>query len=68
MTINSIKKYLDGNISAEDCVVQIIQNGTGAIACQLGAAIGGGPAGAVVASIVMTQITTAVEEYRQEKN
>lgn len=66
MTINSVKKYLDGNISAEDCVVQIIQNGTGAIACQLGAAIGG-PAGAVVASIVMTQITTAVEEYRQEK-
>ena len=66
MTCNTVKQYLDGRISIEDCAVQIIANGAGTLAYQLGMAVGG-PAGAVVASVVMTQITTAVIEYRQEQ-
>lgn len=66
MTFNTMKRYLNGDISAEDCAFQIIANGAGALAYQFGMAIGG-PAGAIVASVVMTQITNAILEYKQEQ-
>ena len=66
MTARSVIQYLDGEISGEDCAVQILVRGTGILAYQLGTIIGG-LAGAVVASIITTQITNTILEYRQEK-
>lgn len=66
MTINTVKQYLDGKLSAEDCVCNILKQGAGTLAYQMGFAIGG-PAGAIIASVVVTQISTAITEYRQEQ-
>ena len=67
MTINTVKQYLDGQISAEDCAFYILRNGAGTLAYQLGFVISGGPAGAIIASVVVTQISNAITEYRQER-
>lgn len=67
MTINTVKQYLDGQISAEDCAFYILRNGAGTLAYQLGFALTGGPAGAIIASVVVTQISNAITEYRQER-
>ncbi len=66
MTARCVIQYLDGEISGEDCAVQILVSGAGVLAYQLGALVGG-PAGAVVASIIVTQVTNTILEYRQEK-
>lgn len=66
MTARCVIQYLDGEISEEDCAIQILISGAGILAYQFGAAIGG-PAGAVVASVITTQITNTILEYRQEK-
>lgn len=66
MTARCVKQYLNGEISEEDCAVQILISGAGILAYQLGGIIGG-PAGAVVASMITTQITNTILEYRQEK-
>lgn len=66
MTVATVKRYLDGEISGEDCAIQLIANAAGTLAYQLGGMIGG-PAGAVIASVVATQITNTILEYRQEK-
>lgn len=66
MTARCVIQYLDGEISGEDCAVQILVSGAGALAYQLGTLVGG-PAGAVVASIIVTQVTNTILEYRQEK-
>lgn len=67
MTINTVKQYLDGQISAEDCAFYILRNGAGTLAYQLGFVLTGGPAGAIIASVVVTQISNAITEYRQER-
>lgn len=70
MTARCVIQYLDGEISGEDCAVQILVSGAGVLAYQLGALVGG-PAGAVVASIIVTQVANTILkyrlEYRQEK-
>lgn len=66
MVAKSVGKYLNGDISAEDCAVEMLLNGVGTFAYQLGM-IAGGPVGAIVASIVATQIANTIEEYRIEK-
>lgn len=66
MTAKCVMQYLDGTISEEECAIQILTNGAGALAYQFGMTIGG-PAGAVVASMVVTQVTNTILEYRQEK-
>lgn len=66
MVAGSVTRYINGEISGEDCAVEILLNGAGSLAYQLGFAFGG-PVGAVVASIVMTQMTNTILEYRQEK-
>lgn len=66
MTARCVIQYLDGEISGEDCAVQILVSGAGVLAYQLGTLVGG-PAGAVVASIIVTQVTNTILEYRQEK-
>lgn len=66
MVIGSVSRYLDGEISGEDCVIEILLNGAGTYAYQLGMLIGG-PAGAVVTSVVVTQIANTIVEYRQMK-
>lgn len=66
MTAKYVKQYLDGEISGEDCALQILASSAGALSYQFGMVIGG-PAGAAVASIITTQITNTILEYRQEK-
>lgn len=66
MTTNTVRRYLDGEISGEDCAIQLIANAAGTLAYQLGGAIGG-PAGAIISSIIVTQVTNTILEYRQEK-
>lgn len=66
MTARCVVQYLNGEITEEDCAAQILISGAGILAYQLGAAIGG-PAGAVVASVITAQITNTILEYRQEK-
>lgn len=66
MTARCVKQYLDGEITQEECAVQILVSGAGILAYQFGMSIGG-PAGAVVASMITTQITNTILEYRQEK-
>lgn len=66
MTAKCVIQYLDGEISGEDCAAQILVSGAGILAYQFGTMIGG-PAGAVVASIIATQITNTIVEYQQEK-
>lgn len=66
MTVNTVKRYLDGHITQEECAVEIITNGAGAVAFHLGM-VAGGPAAAVVASIVVSQISNTIREYQQEK-
>ena len=66
MIAGSVSRYLDGEISGEDCVIEILLNGAGTYAYQLGLLIGG-PAAAVISSVVITQIANTIVEYRQMK-
>ena len=66
MVAGSVSRYLDGEMSGEDCVIEILLNGAGTYAYQLGAIVGG-PIGAVVASVIVTQIANTIVAYRQEK-
>lgn len=66
MTARCVIQYLNGEISEEDCAAQILISGAGMLAYQFGTIIGG-PAGAVVASVITTQITNTILEYKQEK-
>ena len=68
MIFTAIKNYLDGSISAEDCAFQLIANGAGTIAYQLGATLTAGcPVGGIIASWVMAHVTSAIMKYRQEQ-
>lgn len=68
MTFNTVKDYLDGKITAEDCAFQLVANAAGTIAYQLGSALTCGcPIGGVVASMVMSQVIGAIASYRQEQ-
>lgn len=64
MIADSVFRYLDGELSGEDCVIEILLNGVGTYAYQLGALLGG-PAGAIIVSVVATQISHAILEYQQ---
>lgn len=63
MVGNSVIKYINEDISAEECVSEIMMNGAGIIAYQLGLSIGG-PAGAIVASVVCSQVCKIVTDYK----
>ena len=65
MVAKSVGRYLAGDVSAEDCAVEMLLNGVGALSYQIGM-MAGGPVGAIVASIVVAQIANTIEEYRQE--
>lgn len=66
MVGNSVRKFIDDDISAEECVTEIVMNGVGVLAYQLGM-VAGGPAGAIIASLVVGQISKTVLEYKQVK-
>ncbi len=61
---NSVIRYINYEISIEECVSEVIVNGAGVIAYTLGMAFGG-PAGAIVSSMIMAQISNTVLEYRE---
>lgn len=62
---NSVIRYINDDITAEECVTEIILNGLGALAYSMGMAIGG-PAGAIISTVVMGQINKCVLEYQQK--
>jgi len=66
MVGNSVVRYINDDISAEECVTEIIMNGAGALAYHLGM-MAGGPAGAIITSIIVGQISKIVLEYKQFK-
>lgn len=61
---NSILKYVNGEINSEECVAEVLMSGAGIAAYTLGLSLGG-PAGAIIASVVCTQICEAVTAYKQ---
>lgn len=66
----SIVKYVNDEITMEECAVEILVNGAGAVAYAIGEAVAGPVAAYVasyVASIVMSEICRAVIEYRNIK-
>ena len=60
---NSVIRYINDDITAEECVTEIVLNGLGSIAYTMGMTLGG-PAGAIVSTIVMGQISRIVIEYQ----
>ena len=61
---NSIVKYINDDISAEECMTEILLNGLGAIAYSIGSL--GGPVGIVISTIVVGQINKSIIEYQQQ--
>lgn len=61
---NSVIRFINDEISVEECVTEILMNGVGVLAYHLGMVLGG-PVGAIVSTIVMGQISKAVIEYKQ---
>lgn len=61
-----IYRYLDGNISGEECTAEIIVGTAGCWASAMAWTVAG-PVGAVVASIVIGEIGKAVARYQMER-
>lgn len=66
MVGRSVLRCLNGEITEEECATEIILNGAGYFAFKIGM-LCGGPAGAVVASLIVSQISATVLKYQQEK-
>lgn len=60
---NSVIKYVNGDIDDEQCVTEILMSGAGVIAYSFGMSVGG-PAGAVIASVVCSQVCKAITDYK----
>lgn len=63
MVGNSVIKFINDEISTEECVTEILMNGVGVIAYQLGM-LSGGPAGAIIASVVCSQVCKVITDYK----
>ncbi len=61
---NSVMRFINDDISAEECVTEILLNGAGILAFNIGMTVGG-PAGAIIASVVVGQISKTILEYKQ---
>lgn len=66
MVGRSVLRCLNGEITEEECATEIILNGAGYFAFKIGM-LCGGPAGAVVASLIVSQISATILKYQQEK-
>lgn len=68
MVGNSVMKFIEGDISSEECVTEILMNGAGALALSLAPVTGGA---AIVASIVIGSICQTINNmifsYRKAK-
>ncbi len=64
MVGNSIIQYINEDITAEECVTEILLNGAGTIVYQLGL-IAGGSLGVIIITIIVSQISKTALEYRQ---
>ena len=69
MVSNSVKKFVDGDISSDECVTEILMNGAGSLALALAPVTGGT---AIVTSIVIGAIchtiSNAIFSYKRLKN
>lgn len=59
MVGNSVKKFVDGDISSDECVIEILMNGAGSLALALAPVTGGV---AIVTSIVIGAICHTINE------
>jgi len=64
MTTVSVVKYLNGEISGEDCALEILKGNAGMLAFQIGAAFG--PVGIVVSTLVVSQICGTIMGLQQK--
>ncbi len=70
MVAHNVLKYANGEMNGEECATAILMGGLGVVACEVGALFGG-PAGAVVASLVVGKIAETIltfqEQLRQQR-
>ena len=66
MVGKSVTKFASGEISGEECAREIVLNGAGVMAFKLGMAFGG-PAGAIISTLVVSQISRTILEYQQQR-
>lgn len=64
MTAVSVVKYLDGELSGEECALEIIKNGAGAVAFAIGSTLG--PIGSIVTTVVVSQICATIIDIQQK--
>lgn len=64
MTTVSVVKYLNGEISGEDCALEILKGNAGILAFQIGAAFG--PVGIIVSTLVVSQICGTIMGLQQK--
>lgn len=67
MVTRSVIKYLDGEITEEECAAEIITGSAGMIAFQLGLISNPVGVGAIVVTLVVSQISKTILKYQQEK-
>lgn len=64
MTTVSVVKYLNGDISGEDCALEILRGNAGMFAFRIGAAFG--PVGIIVSTLVVSQICSTIIGIQQK--
>lgn len=66
MVSHTVWKYANGEIDGEQCITNILLSGAGAMAFKMGA-VCGGPAGAIIATLVVSKISETVIAYQQQQ-
>lgn len=64
-TGGSIVRYLNDDITADECVVELVLNGLGTLVYTAGSILGG-PAGAILSTIVVSEMNRCIIKYYQE--
>lgn len=65
MVGDSVLRFINDDITAEECVTEIVLNGVGSIAYVLGETLGGS-AGAILSTVVVGKISKCVIEYQEK--
>lgn len=64
-TGGSVVRYLNDDITADECVAELVLNGLGTLVYTTGSILGG-PAGAILSTIVVSEINRCVIKHYQE--
>ena len=63
-TRSSVVRYLNDDITADECVAELVLNGLGTLAYTAGSILGGA-AGAIISTIVVSEINRCIIKYYQ---